>query len=269
MQSKRWCFTLNNYTDHDESIFANANYKYCVYGREKGESGTPHLQGFITFGKAMRLAGVRKLHGRAHWEIAKGTSKQAADYCKKDGDFIEYGEVPSQGKRNDLSEAIAVLKSNGLKASAEAHPEVFVKYSRGLRDLSLMLGSPYNHDEVRGLWIWGPPGSGKSHWCRAQFPSLFIKAQNKWFDGYDKEEVILLDDLDTNVLGHYLKIWADKYSCTGETKGGTVHLQHHVFAVTSNYSIDQLFDDDVMAKAITRRFYIVHKDTIDTPINFT
>ena len=88
---------------------------------------------------------------------------------------------------------------------------------------------------------------------------MYIKAQNKWFDGYAGERVILLDDLDTNILGHYLKIWSDKYSCQGEVKGGTVKLRHHVFVVTSNYSIKELFkDDEQMHDAIKRRFKTKH-----------
>ena len=64
-----------------------------------------------------------------------------------------------------------------------------------------------------------------------------------------------MDDLDTNVLGHYLKIWGDNYACTGEVKGGTVQLTYKTFIVTSNYKISQLWKDDpVMAAAIARRF---------------
>ena len=266
--SKRWVFTLNNYSHDDELKFLDADYKYLVFGREKGSSGTPHLQGFITFAKAKRLAAVRKLCSRSHWEVAKGNSVQASDYCKKDGDFEERGEVPTQGKRTDLSIAIDCLKSNGLKAVATDHSEVFVKFSRGLRDLALALGEPYDHSEVRGVWIHGPPGTGKSHWCRQNYGSLYLKAQNKWWDGYDGEDCVLLDDLDTDVLGHYLKIWADRYACTGETKGGTVHLRHKVFAVTSNYHPAVLFKDCIMYEAIERRFLIVEKGSLETEILF-
>jgi len=45
------------------------------------------------------------------------------------------------------------------------------------------------------------------------------------------------------MLGHYLKIWADKYSCSGEVKGSTVPLLHKYFIITSNYSIDHLWSD--------------------------
>jgi len=69
---------------------------------------------------------------------------------------------------------------------------------------------------------------------------------------------VIIDDLDTDCLAHYLKIWADKYSCTGEIKGGTIPLLHESLIVTSNYSIDELFKDDNMALAIRRRFKVIH-----------
>uniref|UniRef100_UPI00404803C4 hypothetical protein n=1 Tax=Yoonia sp. TaxID=2212373 RepID=UPI00404803C4 len=205
-QSSRWCFTLNNYSDNDETLISSWKTTYTTYGREIGDSKTPHLQGFVVFPKAKRLAAVRDLHGRCHWEVAQGTSQQARDYCWKDGDYVEFGTFPgSQGKRNDLTRAIDTLKAYGLKRVAEDHTETFVKYSRGLRDAALFLQGSYEHSSVRGIWIYGLPGTGKTHSVQLSFPDLYIKAQNKWWDGYCNEEVVLLDDLDTNTLGHHLK----------------------------------------------------------------
>lgn len=269
MSSKRWCFTLNNYTSEEEDAIQQIETLYLVYGREVGESGTPHLQGFLTVSPSKRLAAMRRLIPRAHWERARGTSQEAADYCKKDGDFFERGSIPSPGKRTDLHSAVETLRESGIQAVAEEHPVQFVKFSRGFRDLALALEKPYDHDDTRGIWIFGPPGSGKSHAARAFSSDIYLKAQNKWWDGYSGQSVVILDDLDSNTLGHLLKIWADKYSCTGETKGGTVHLRHTKFVVTSNYSIEELWDgDENMIEAILRRFRVARKDTVDENIDY-
>lgn len=269
-KSTRWCFTLNNYDASDEAAFQALLPLYLVYGREIGDSGTPHLQGFITFKQQQRLSALKKISPRSHWEIAKGTSLQASDYCKKDGDYYESGTPPTQGKRTDLENACALISTGcSLKRVAEEHPVVYVKYARGLRDLQLTLNVSYDHPCCRGIWLYGPPGSGKSYIARKFSDDIYLKAQNKWWDGYNNQSVVLLDDLDTPTLGHYLKIWSDKYSCTGETKGGTVNLQHQLFIVTSNYSPITLFPEDtVMTEAISRRFKLIKKEDRNSIVDY-
>ena len=65
-----------------------------------------------------------------------------------------------------------------------------------------------------------------------------------------------LDDMDDPCLKHYMKLWADKWSCKGETKGSYTQLVHKKIIVTSNYTIDELFKDSGydMVDAIKRRF---------------
>lgn len=85
-----------------------------------------------------------------------------------------------------------------------------------------------------------------------------------------------MDDLDFNggqVLGHYMKIWGDKWACTGEVKGGTIPLNHQRIVVTSNYSIQDIFgpedtDSEKVRKsknelvaAIARRFKQIFVET--------
>jgi len=92
---------------------------------------------------------------------------------------------------------------------------------------------------------------------RTTEPSLYVKAQNKWWDGYQGEEAVLIDDFDLQgkCLGHYLKIWSDKWKCTGEIKGSTIPLNFKRIYITSNYSINNIFgEDSVLEAAIKRRF---------------
>lgn len=91
--AKRWTWTLNNYTDEDirELVpkFNKLGSKVYLAGKEIGESGTPHLQGYIEFQTKIRPR-LAVGHPRIHWgdkdgKPAKGTREDNINYCSKDG----------------------------------------------------------------------------------------------------------------------------------------------------------------------------------------
>lgn len=108
-QARRWVFTLNNPTDDEEQRLADHfelgdPFRYAVFGREVGDSGTPHLQGFIILTTPKRRNWLtQRFFPRCYLEPAVADSTAASDYCKKTGVFDEFGELPSeQGKRTDV-----------------------------------------------------------------------------------------------------------------------------------------------------------------------
>jgi len=54
---------------------------------------------------------------------------------------------------------------------------------------------------------------------------------------------VVLEDLDSDCLGHYIKIWSDRYAIRGEVKGTTTDLNYSILIITSNWSIADLFVD--------------------------
>lgn len=267
-RSRSFVFTWNNYDVLSLAVLSALDCKYLVFGKEVAPStGTPHLQGYVVFRTQRSLSSVIKKLNGAHVEVAKGDAEQNYAYVTKGGDFVEVGEKPLTSLAAGLKGVAARAAKNklllsgnllDLVSSGELHLSQ-VPLIKKARMILAAEGGEYSHDDVRGIWYWGPPGSGKSRKAREWYPGAYLKQQNKWFDGYEGQDTVILDDLDTDVLGHYLKIWMDRYACTAETKNGMTQLRHHRFVVTSNYSIEELFKDNpVMAQAIRRRCIVTH-----------
>ena len=88
---RNFVFTHNNYPSTE--LEDNLECRYIIYGKEVGESGTPHLQGFVSFVNGMSLSAVIKKLPGCHVEIVRNLPA-AIEYCKKDGDFTERGVPP-------------------------------------------------------------------------------------------------------------------------------------------------------------------------------
>jgi len=95
-RSRNWCFTLNNYSE-DEYIktkeFCDLLCKNYRIGKEKGEKGTPHLQGFFQFKNQITFKSLKKKLSQIsqgfHIEKMKGSIKDNIKYCEKEGNSVK------------------------------------------------------------------------------------------------------------------------------------------------------------------------------------
>lgn len=235
-------------------------YKYLVIGYETGASGTEHLQGLICWEQPKSLEWMKKnFNPSAHYEVMRGTFQQAADYCKKDGIWTEFGTLPAdRGKL--VQDMWDEVRENAKAGKFEEIPsEIYVKHLTNIHKLARMHQElPEDTNDTCGVWITGKSGVGKSRYARHHWPEFFHKMPNKWWDGYDHHDYVLIDDLDPThkYLAYHLKIWMDRYAFPAETKGSTCSIRPKKVIVTSQYTIEQVFDP-TDAEAIRRRCQVI------------
>ena len=158
-RAKRWCYTINNPTEEPPAL--EEECVYHIYGKETGESGTPHYQGFIIFKTPKRLSTVKNLIGeRGHYEVTKGKNSQASDYCKKDGEYKEIGDLPEenavkggQANKERYERAFKQAKTGDID-SIDA--DLLIKHYRTLKQIKTdYVGDIPPLDYLPGVWIYG------------------------------------------------------------------------------------------------------------------
>lgn len=187
-----------------------------VYQIEKGEQGTPHVQGVFHLGNKCRPITMKnkmrskKLGG---WIAPCIDFTASIKYCTKEegrqfGPFW-YGDVTAaghstQGKRTDLvAVAEAAAAGASLKEIAVKHPTSFIKYHTGIQALLDVTSStpPRNFKTVLHMY-YGAAGTGKTR--RATYEanqlgetyvlSLSKDSHVQWWRGYTGQESVMIDD---------------------------------------------------------------------------
>lgn len=285
MTPRRYCFTLNNYTPVElETILdlvwtetrngtetlKSLDYRYMVVGIEVGAEGTPHLQGYISFGKQVRFNTLKRALPRAHIEPCKGSHWQNVDYCKKGGNFVERGN-PGQrpGSRNDLDEIRDLARRDGMRSVVSTGnyqqirvAEKFLSYSEPQR----MLDEP-----PRVVWCYGPTGTGKTRWVVEQVADseYYWKSDgSKWWPSYDGHPIVILDDFRASWCKlHQLLGLLDRYPYRVEYKGGYRQMLASTFYITAPmhprdcYANINLHHSDAVDQLLRRITEVRHFDT--------
>ena len=237
---RNFCFTINNYV---EETFASMRQlaeisSYLIYGKEVGESKTPHLQGYCELRKRTRFNRVKSFIPTAHIEPRKGTAVQARDYCAKDGDFKEHGELSKSGKRTDI-ENLYYMASQGksdIEIGSE-YPRAYVRFYKAVDRVRFNYARLDNKfAPVKVLVFCGAAGTGKTRKAYAYDPDLYRLSQGDtiWWDGYQGQKTILIDDFYGWIKYGSLLQLLDGYKYQLPIKGAFTWKQWNTVIITSN-----------------------------------
>ncbi len=241
IQARDWAFTVNNPTQSETEFYdylkSLPNVKYFVFVKEKGHgtnnnpNGTPHYQGYIEFNQPKKFSTMKNKFSQetigvnAHLASRKGPRIKCVEYVKKVGShnnkkdtqigkIYEFGVFSIGGKRNDLIDMVDMKEQGASNTQIfEAYPNSYAKHENFVNNMALEYKSKDYMKTFRlieVIYIYGEPQVGKTRYVYQTygFENVYCNAgyeSCKWFDDYDGQDVLLLDNFKSNLDFNFLK----------------------------------------------------------------
>jgi len=278
-RARNWLLTLNQQGDDSlpdaeewlRLLYETTGATYVVGQIEAGgETERPHIQAYGNWPNAMRFGALKRFAPTVNLREVK-IDNGVRDYCMKEDTRVagpwEFGKIPV--RRNSKTDWDACLQAAKQGEFDKIPPGILIRNYGNIQKIYKDSCPVVDSPGVRGIYIYGQAGIGKSTLARELFPgeSTYDKNHNKWFDGYKSQTVIIWDDLETHepkMFSNYFKIWTDRYGCRGEVKGGVVPLNHKYFIFTSQYPFEEVFQDKETYDAMYRRCFIYHMEHVES-----
>ncbi len=277
-RGQNWSITIHDHKEYggEESLKAhltNLTYKYMLFGKEIcPTTGKEHLQGFMIFNSNKSLKGLRKelFPWAPHLEKSYAGAVVNIRYCKKDGNiWFEDGDPPKgQGLRVDLK-MIKQRMEAGATVSEMIDDGMINNFQQIQLAEKLNKYIKFKRTKPVVVWVYGPTGCGKTKFVHDNYSDVYVAMNNKWWDGYENQSVILIDDLRAEDYPfNYLLRLLDAYPLQLEIKGGSVQLRNKMFIITCPETPVGLFGSSHSGEDIgqlTRRIdKIIHGSDLQT-----
>lgn len=268
-KSARWVFTVNNAGEYRPRWDVTA-MEYLVWQMERGDSGTPHVQGYVRFKNAKTLAGAKNaiVCSEAHMEVANGNEQQCRDYCTKAetriGEPVEHGKFEpakgKKGKRTDIDAMVVTIKGGATERMvAEQHPAEYMKFHAGIAKMCAFKAEEQAQAprDIHTTVLWGPTGTGKTHRARAGrgVADIYVAAPGRGpFDQYNRQRILVFEEFDYNKWDvEIMKECLDKWPMQLDARFTNKFAMWDHVIILSNRSPDEWYNMDNRKPAFMRR----------------
>lgn len=127
--------------------------------------------------------------------------------------------------------------------------DIYFRHYSSLRNIAKDNARPERRQSPIVNVYWGVSGSGKTHRSFDEIessgePYYRKNPLTKWWDGYNGEELVVIDEF-AGIIGitHLLQ-WLDKYPVSVEIKGSQVPLRAYKFWITSNIDPKEWYNQE-------------------------
>jgi len=219
MRFRNFCFTCFKIDIEFEHIFnQNDKITYLIAGLEIcPKTNRPHIQGYCELKTQLCLNTIKKMFDdtKIHIELRKGTAEQASNYCKKDNNYKQYGNISKQGQRSDLKQIQQDIDKGASETQIwrDYFPQS-VRYHKAFNRYRSLINNDkiyrvplvFKLDPITDFYktplIIGDAGIGKTQYALSHFNNpLLVTHIDKLLD-FDpaKYDGIIFDDIDWTKL---------------------------------------------------------------------
>ncbi|ALE29781.1 replication associated protein [Lake Sarah-associated circular virus-41] len=236
---------------------------WCKGQKERGSgTGYEHYQLVAAFAKKVSLPGVVGMFGRGtHGELSR--SEAANEYVGKEetriGTTFELGAKPIRRNSKTDWESVWTAAKSGDLSAVPANVRV-VNY-HALRAIRSDHAVPVGVERTVHVF-WGSTGTGKSRraWEEAGIDAYTKCPRSKFWDGYQDQQHVVVDEFRGGIDVAHLLRWFDRYPVRVEIKGSSRPLVANTIWITSNKDPVEWYPELDLAtlEALLRRLTIVH-----------
>lgn len=248
--------------------------RYAIAGEEIcPNTGKVHWQGYVELYNPQLISGIKNIFNdkTMHCGVRFKSRDNARNYCMKDNKYEEYGYwISGQGFRSDLFDACEVLKNGGkLSDVIEDNPKIFCQYRNGIKDIAAHYSkkrAPLERD-VEVILLTGPSGCGKTTRAMRSEENIYKTESYKlalnngcgWWQDYDEEKTILIDEFNHDVKITNFITFIDKWRLQLAIKGSHTYAFWNKVYVTTNLRPEQIYPNALPEhrRALFRRMKII------------
>lgn len=270
-----WLLTINNPTEEEIVSLKGDDWEYMKYTVERGKKkNVLHIHAIVYYKNPRYFSSLKTKYPRARIEVIKCMEKCIEYVGKEDtrvaGPF-EFGEKPSQGRRNDLEDiALQIIKGKSVNELAFENPGTYVRYHRGLHALEDIKPGNHRTEMTKGIWYWGKTGVGKSHIIFDGYDEkthYLWTNDGEWWDNYNGQEIVILNDFRGEIKYNMLLQLVDKWPMFVRRRGrAPVRFTSKKVLIASSLPPDLVYknrDSEDSIEQLLRRFEVICLNKID------
>lgn len=233
------------------TVWTHEEIRYVVWGYEKTPTThRDHWHGYMEFSRPHRMTAVKKWFADKTMSFRLINSRDhARAYCMATADsnhpkkgktisYVEYGSwTQGQGERFDIQNIVTDMKTGTtLTEIMLEKPQVYCQYRNGMKDIAAQITKEKTKEfrKVRVVLLTGPTGCGKTREAMARAQYRIQGTQLAWWQDYDGEEVICIDEYSNDVKITELLNLLDGYQLRLNVKGSHTYANWHTVYITTN-----------------------------------